>query len=93
MGATGLTFTSAGKGVLFQYPGASEGKAVLSLLDMSGRTVWSGVFAHGATHLTWDGRATNGTSVSSGVYSARLTLLDKQGKAMKVVDRKVPYTR
>jgi hypothetical protein len=75
---------------LFRREGAPEGKAQLSLVDMQGRMVWGGACAGGA--LAWSGRAADGGSVSAGVYAARLTLRDAQGRVVQVTDRKVPYT-
>jgi hypothetical protein len=83
----------AGRGLVFRLPDAPEGRATLSLADMSGRAVWSGVFAHGATQLSWDGRAASGALAPPGVYAARLIVLDKQGRTAQVTDRKVPFTR
>jgi len=91
--AQGFAVKSVGQGLAFQMNKAYAGKAVLSLMDMTGRTVWSGAFAPGATQLLWNGTANNGAAVNSGLYMARLTLLDNQGKAIQVQDRKVPYTR
>jgi hypothetical protein len=91
--ASGFSVKAAGAGLLFRLQGAQEGKATLALMDMWGRTVWSGAFASGASELAWDGRGSAGSAVSAGVYAARVTVFDKQGKAVQVMDKKVPYTR
>jgi len=91
--AQSFSAKAAGQGLTFQMAGAPEGKAVITLVDMWGRTVWSGAFAPGATRLAWNGTARTGAAASSGVYVARLTLLNKQGKTVQTYDRKVPFTR
>jgi hypothetical protein len=91
--AGGFSVKSGSQGLVFQFPGAQDGKTVLAMTDMWGRTVWSGIFAPGSTRLGWDGRANDGAHVSAGVYAVRLTQFDKQGRVVQVMDRKVPYTR
>jgi hypothetical protein len=49
--------------------------------------VWSGSFAPGARELSW-----NGENASSGLYVARLSVLDKQGRATSV-DRRLMLAR
>src|SRR5690606_8874676 len=88
-----FTVSPAGRGLVFGLGVAAEGRATVSLVDMWGRTVWSGAFAPGATSLQWNGTVRNGAYAVSGVYLARVTIADKQGRAVQVFDRKVPYTR
>jgi len=91
--AQGFAVKSAGQGLSFQMNNAAEGKAVMTLVDMSGRAVWSGAFAPGATQLVWNGTVKGGVAANSGLYVARLTVLNKQGQTIQAYDRKVPYTR
>ncbi len=91
--AQGFSVKVAGQGVMFRMPAAHEGKAVITLVDTWGRTVWSGAFAPGATHLAWNGTVKGGMVANSGLYVARLTLMNNQGKTVQVYDRKVPLTR
>ena len=88
-----FTVASAGRGLVFGLGVAAEGRATVSLVDMWGRTVWSGAFAPGASRLQWNGTVRNGAYAANGVYLARVTIADKQGRAVQVFDRKVPYTR
>ena len=88
-----FTVASAGRGLVFGLGVVAEGRATVSLVDMWGRTVWSGAFAPGATSLQWNGTVRNGAYAANGVYLARVTIADKQGRAVQVFDRKVPYTR
>lgn len=90
--AHSFSVKSVAQGMTFQIANAYEGKAIVTLVDMWGRTVWSGAFAPGATQLSWNGTIKGGVA-NSGVYMARLTLLGSQGKTVQVYDRKVPYTR
>jgi hypothetical protein len=87
----GLTTRAQGSGVLFQLQGAPEARASLALMDVWGRTVWSGTFTNG--RLAWDGRTAGGASAAAGVYLARVTVRDAQGKTLKVLDQRVPLTR
>ena len=79
--------------MVFRVGHENTAGARLSILDMRGRAVWNGAFDRGAGQLVWDGRSVRGRTVSTGVYVARLIVLDKQGKAAQVMDKKVPFTR
>jgi hypothetical protein len=96
--ATSFGFTAKlqGEGVLFRVEGAGESRRTrLSMVDMFGRTVWSRTLAASAAtqDVLWNGQAQNGAQVSSGVYVVRAALLDASGKAVQVVERKLPFTR
>jgi hypothetical protein len=75
---------------MFRLQGV-QGRATLSMIDVWGRTIWNGEFANGA--LSWDGRATSGSSVAPGLYVARVSIRDAQGKVTQVLNRKIPLTR
>jgi hypothetical protein len=74
-----------GAGALFRI--AESAPATVSVMDVRGQVVWSGAFAHGARELSW-----NGANASSGLYVARLSVLDKQGRASSV-DRRLTLAR
>jgi hypothetical protein len=86
-----LAVRAAGRGLVFQLQGAPDAGAVLSLMDVWGRTVWSGAFANG--RLAWNGRTAGGSSAAAGVYLARVTVRDSQGKTLGVLDQRIPLTR
>ena len=89
----GLNVKSSTNGVVFSLQGAGTGdKAVLNLVDMWGRTVFSGSFENGS-QLSWNGVANNGQSVSAGIYVARVTVVNTQNNTRKVLEHKVPFTR
>jgi hypothetical protein len=91
-GGLGMTAKSLDNGVLFRLQGVNTGdKAVMSLVDMWGRTVFNGAFENGA--LSWNGRGNNGQGISAGVYVARVTVIDGQNKVRKVMEHKLPFTR
>ena len=85
-----LAVTPSGHGLLFRLQGV-QGKASVSMIDVWGRTVWNGEFANGS--VTWDGHANAGSSVAPGLYLARVTVRDAQGKITQVMNRKIPLTR
>jgi hypothetical protein len=88
-----LSVKAVGGGMLFRIQNvASTEKAVLDLVDMWGRTVFSGAFESNG-HLAWNGAANNGQGVSAGVYIARVTVVDTQSKLRRVLEHKVPFTR
>jgi hypothetical protein len=74
-----------GAGALFRI--AESASATVSVMDVRGQVVWSGSFASGARELSWDG-----ANASSGLYVARLSVLDKQGRATSV-DRRLTLAR
>lgn len=92
-GQSFFSVKAVGQGLTFQIPAAHDGKAVITLIDTWGRTVWSGAFAPGSAQLGWNGTVKGGMVANSGLYVARLTLMNPQGKAVQVYDRKVPFTR
>jgi hypothetical protein len=87
----GLAAKAMGGGMLFQLSGAPQG-GKLALMDVYGRTIWTGVFPAGRNHLVWNGTAANGQAVSGGVYLARVTLGAVNGKG-RTLEMKVPFTR
>jgi hypothetical protein len=90
--ASGFSARSSAQGILFRMAGTQSGeKAVLNLVDMWGRTVFTGAFQGGA--LNWNGKSTKGHEVSSGIYVARVKIVDAQGRMRKVNEHKVPFTR
>ena len=82
---------SHGGGVLFRLQGSHEGSATLTLLDVRGRAVWNGAFDKGL--LAWDGTTLGGARAVTGVYFVRVELRDMSGGLVRVLDRKVPFTR
>jgi hypothetical protein len=86
----GLAAKAMSGGVLFQLFGAPQG-GKLALMDVYGRTIWSGAFPAGVNHLVWNGTAANGQTVSGGVYLARVTLNAVNGKP-RTLEMKVPFT-
>jgi hypothetical protein len=85
-----LAVSPSGRGLMFSLQGV-QGRASVSMIDMWGRTVWNGEFANGVA--MWDGRANSGSSVSPGLYVARVSVRDAQGKVTQVMNRKIPLTR
>jgi hypothetical protein len=89
----GLNVKSSANGVMFRIVGAAPtDKAVLNLVDMWGRTVFSSAFDQNG-QLAWMGASNNGRYVSAGIYIARVTVVDGQSKLRKVLEHKVPFTR
>jgi hypothetical protein len=86
-----ITAKAIGGGMLFQLSGASQGGQI-ALMDVHGRTLWSGAFPAGVNQLSWNGTAANGQPVSGGVYLARVTLNAVDGK-VRTLEMKVPFTR
>lgn len=92
-GGLNLSVKSSANGVMFRVVGAATtDRAVLSLVDMWGRTVFSGAFDQNG-QLAWKGASNNGRDVSAGIYIARVTVVDGQSKLRKVFEHKVPFTR
>ncbi len=92
LAAGGFSAEPSAQGVLFRVGGVVAGeKVTLSLVDMSGRAVYIASFA-GET-LNWNGVGTKGQAISSGVYIARVKILDAQGKMRKVLEHKIPLAR
>jgi hypothetical protein len=87
----GFSVKPLGSGMLFQLAGTTLGGKV-ALMDVHGRTVWTGAFPAGGNHLVWNGTAANGQAVSGGVYLARVTLGAGNGKG-RTLEMKVPFTR
>jgi hypothetical protein len=87
----GFAAKAMGGGMLFQLFGAPQG-GKLALMDVHGRTIWTGAFPAGRNHLVWNGTAANGQAVSGGVYLARVTLGAVNGKT-RTLEAKVPFTR
>ncbi len=81
----GFTAKTSGAGALFRIAEAATASVTVS--DVRGQVVWKGSFANGARELAW-----NGENASSGLYVARLTVLDKQGRASSV-DRRFTLAR
>jgi hypothetical protein len=92
-GRTGgdLSMKSVGRGLAFRLATESGFTASLVLVDVWGRTVWSGNFVDGA--LTWDGRTAVGADAAPGLYLARVIVRDADGKHAQVLNRRVPFTR
>jgi hypothetical protein len=87
----GIAAKALGTGMLFQLSGAPQG-GKLNLMNMQGRTIWSGTFSAGMEHLAWNGTAANGQAVPAGIYLVRVKLSDKAGDAGRTLSLKVPYT-
>ena len=91
MNGVSLDSRNVAGGVQFRLQGVEAARATLSLVDVWGRTVWTGNFVNGA--LSWDGRVTGGANAATGIYLARVNVRDAQGKTIAVLDRRLPYTR
>jgi hypothetical protein len=94
--AAGFGMKPLGAGLLFEVPEHKAArKIIVSLSDMWGRTVWSHTAgnAAGTSRIIWNGRAPNGGLVSSGVYVARVVMLDAANKPLRSIERKIPLTR
>jgi hypothetical protein len=90
--AFGLSVKPSLKGLQFRVNGLAAGdKAVLTLVDMFGRTVYGASFS--GESLNWNGMNDNGQALSSGVYVARVKVLDAQGQIRKVLEHKLPLAR
>jgi hypothetical protein len=85
-----LSVLFSGDGVLFRMSetGAAR-EARMTLTDARGRTVWkSRVDLNDAREAFWkDARA------ASGIYALRVRLTDADGRIIRTLDRKVPFTR
>jgi len=90
-----LSFKRSGEGILFQIQGSESARARITVLDTRGRIVWSRTVQTGAGlhEVSWNGVGNGGQAVSSGIYAARVTLLDGQNHAIRVMDAKLPMTR
>jgi hypothetical protein len=86
----GFSVKPLGSGMLFQLTGTTLGGKI-ALMDIHGRTIWTGAFPAGVNQVTWNGVAGNGQAVSGGVYLVRVTLGAVNGTA-KVLEAKVPFT-
>src|SRR5690606_5111086 len=62
-----------GAGALFRI--AESANATVTVSDVRGQVVWKGAFASGARELAW-----NGENAANGLYVARLSVVDKQGR-------------
>lgn len=82
-----LFVQSAGGTTVFRMGGNPHG-ARLSVLDLRGRTVWSGTFAPGTDRLEW-----TGTAGRAGMHVARLARFDARGKIVEVTRKKLPPAR
>jgi hypothetical protein len=90
--ASDFSVKSAGGNVSFRIAGENVASARVSVLDMQGRSVWSGAFAAGSNQLAWNGLGADGRRVPSGVYAVRAAIAGANGEAAKVIDRKLPLT-
>jgi hypothetical protein len=91
LAAFGFSAKPSAQGIVFRMNTASGEKAVLNLVDVWGRTVYTGSFKGGM--LSWNGTGSKGESVSSGLYVARVNVLDAQGRKVKGLEHKVVFTR
>jgi biopolymer transport protein ExbB len=82
-----------GNGLLFSVNATGAARARLEVLDMRGLTV-SSTFSdlRGGT-LAWDGTGSGGRLAPQGVYAVRITLLNAQGRVVRTLEKKVPFTR
>jgi hypothetical protein len=86
-GAAEFSAKSAGKGLVFSVPGGAAGPLRVSLVDVWGRTVWSGTADKGARTVAWNGITANGNRAAPGLYVARLS---SAGKSV-IAESKVLY--
>jgi hypothetical protein len=90
-----FSFKRMGDGILFQIQGAESVRARITVLDMHGRVVWtrSVQTGEGLHEVIWNGAGNGGRTVSSGIYAARVSLLDGQNRVIRVLQAKLPLTR
>ncbi len=94
LGGPALGFKAMGQGLLFQVNSQASSKVRIAIVDMFGRTVWSRTAQTGAgsNQIIWDGNASNGMAIGSGIFIVRMNLLDVNGKSAASLTRKVPLT-
>lgn len=88
-----LAFKSSGSGILFRIQTTEFASAQLSLTDMQGRTVWSRSVSAGTEQIQWDGNNRAGALAPSGIYVARIVLLDGNARTLNVLETRVPLMR
>jgi hypothetical protein len=89
--AFGFSAKPSAQGIVFRMNTANGQKAVLNLVDVWGRTVYTGAFKGGMLH--WNGTGSKGESVSPGLYVARVRVTDAQGRKVQGLEHKVAFTR
>lgn len=86
--STTLDFRAAGRGIAFAAPTGAVAARV-SVLDMRGKTVWSGRVGGNSSEWFWDGRSASGATAAPGTYAVRMIPLNKDGAAMTPVAGKI----
>jgi hypothetical protein len=74
----------------------SLGKVRLSIIDISGRTLWSRTIedrtlAGGARECLWDGTSSAGKRVASGVFIVRMEAFDQKGKTVGTFSKRLTF--
>src|SRR5262249_2196710 len=67
-----LQVEKRGAEFVFRIPEGAQGGR-LSILDASGREVWSHAVAAGSREMAWSGQSFGGRRLSQGLYIARLS--------------------
>ena len=80
-----------GRGYLFTLPAASASELRVSVLDLHGRSVWTGAVPRGATTLAWNGLKANGQPLSHGMYFVRMAPV--AGVRGAVLESRFAHTR
>jgi len=84
--ATGDTeqVSSGGTGTWKYDLGTTSKSTTLTITNSSGTTVWSGTgdTASGSHTLSWDGKDSSGSTVSTGDYTLTVNALDSSGNAV-----------
>jgi hypothetical protein len=91
-----LGYKTMGRGILFQIQGGaatSFARAQFTLMDMQGRSVWTRNVSGGSQQIQWDGMTRSGSRAPSGLYVARIVLLDGNDRVQNVLETKLPLTR
>ncbi|MFC1521050.1 gliding motility-associated C-terminal domain-containing protein [Elusimicrobiota bacterium] len=75
-GVSGKIFTPNGDGandkVFFSFSNPYDSQVELSVYDVTGAVVRTGISSYGINNITWDGKDTGGRFVRSGIYIYQL---------------------
>ncbi len=75
---SGLSILRSGSGYVFRLPEGNGAK--VSVMDISGRILWSRQVSSGQRELFWDVKS--GAQTTSGVYMVQLRMLGRDGKTV-----------
>ena len=81
--------------IRYTLPESGLDRVRFSIIDLGGRKVWEKTVScgaeSGARELVWNGRATGGRPVASGMYIVRMVAMDKARKAAGTFEKKITY--